>query len=111
AGYGYASLICIFVQSEYNYLNNIDDYNIYVISVIREQNSEAELAEISVNDEEIIVKNNMEYFVDSEIDNAIINLKVSIFANVEVTFLSFTDAMSDDIYNYNRVINPVYDDY
>jgi len=100
------TFIWIYVQSRYNYENGIPEYNLYLVSIEKIKNNEANLEELSINSNAISIDANMNYALDKTFNGyALINLSVSKYANVEVTYLSFTEKMSQFTYNYNLKLN------
>ena len=112
AAYDGLTLVWVFVQSYYNYINNIEEFNTYLISIVRDESSEAELHELKVNDEVVEVKDNMNHLLDKEFNgNVTINLVTSRFAKVEVKYISFTEQVTNNEYLYNLVLNPISGNY
>lgn len=112
AAYSGLTLVWVFVQSSYNYKNNIEDYNIYLITIVREENDEAYLTELKVNNDDVAITSNMTHSLDpSFYGNGELLIKGSRFANIEVTYLSFTEQMSGITYTFNLSLNKIDDLY
>lgn len=106
--YGTMLIVQIYVQSEYNYENNINEFNIYTITIQREQNDEANIEFLSINDQEVFLSDHMEYLItNDDITSAFLKLEISLYAKLEILFISYVDFDTEEVFNYNIFINEI----